>query len=195
MAAVIMGEPHRAGGRLVETGNGVEYGGVGGGVRTDQGGDLGPFGGKRQIVDRDDATEAHREIIDVKNGVTAHPCPSLTRSDEMAWLCSRNTVGARWPISPRGRKIIKSTIATPNTSMRYCSRPRNSSKPPIMVSAASATPSCEPIPPSTTIASTSANSWKVKDSGLIKPCLVAKKAPAKPPNMAPVAKAVSLVVG
>ena len=63
-----------------------------------------------------------------------------------------------------------------------------------MVSAASATPSCEPMPPSTTIASTSADSWKVKDSGLMNPCRVAKNAPAKPPNMAPVANAVSLVV-
>src|SRR4051794_3110654 len=112
----------------------------------------------------------------------------------MAWLCRRNTVGARWPISPRGRQIINNTIATPNTSMRYWSRPRNSSKPPIMVSAASATPSCEPMPPSTTIASTSADSWKVNDSGLMKPWRVAKNAPAKPPNIAPVANAVSLVV-
>ena len=50
------------------------------------------------------------------------------------------------------------------------------------------------MPPSTTIASTSADSWKVKDSGLIKPCRVAKNAPAKPPNIAPVANAVSFVV-
>ncbi len=50
------------------------------------------------------------------------------------------------------------------------------------------------MPPSTTIASTSADSWKVKDSGLMNPCRVAKKAPAKPPNIAPVANAVSLVV-
>src|ERR1700755_2713901 len=63
-----------------------------------------------------------------------------------------------------------------------------------MAIAASATPSCEPMPPSTTMASTSADSWKVKDSGLMKPCRVAKNAPAKPPNIAPVANAVSLVV-
>ena len=30
----------------------------------------------------------------------------------MAWLCCRNTVGARWPISPRGRQIISSTMAS-----------------------------------------------------------------------------------
>jgi hypothetical protein len=35
--------------------------------------------------------------------------------------------------------------------------------------AASATPSCEPMPPSTTMASTRADSWKVNDSGLMKP--------------------------
>ncbi len=50
------------------------------------------------------------------------------------------------------------------------------------------------MPPSTTIASTSALSMKVKLSGLMKPCRVAKNAPAKPPNIAPMAKAVSLVV-
>lgn len=51
-----------------------------------------------------------------------------------------------------------------------------------------------PMPPSTTMASTSADSWNVNDSGLMKPWRVAKNAPAKPPNIAPVANAVSLVV-
>ena len=50
------------------------------------------------------------------------------------------------------------------------------------------------MPPSTTIASTKADSPKVKNSGLMKPCRVAKKAPAKPPNIAPMANAVSLVM-
>ena len=35
---------------------------------------------------------------------------------------------------------------------------------------------------------------KVKDSGLMKPWRVAKNEPAKPPNIAPMAKAVSLVL-
>ncbi len=35
---------------------------------------------------------------------------------------------------------------------------------------------------------------KVKDSGEMKPCLAAKKEPAKPASMAPTAKAVSLVL-
>src|SRR6185437_3061340 len=175
-----MRQAHGARGRLVEAGDAVEHGGLAGAVRPDQRGDFAALGAKRQLVDGDDAAEPHGETVDAQNAVAAHPWPSLTRSDEIACACRRNTVGARWPIRPRGRQIISSTIATPNTSMRYCSRPRNSSKPPIMVSAASATPSCDPMPPSTTIASTSADSWKVKDSGLMKPCRVAKNAPAKP---------------
>src|SRR5882672_12865563 len=153
-----MAEPHRARGRLVEAGDAVEHRGLAGAVRPDQCGDLAPFGAEGKIVDGDDAAEAHRQTIDRQDVIAAHPCPSLTRSDEIAWLRSRNTVGARWPIRPRGRQIISSTIAKPNTSMRYWSSPRNSSKPPIMASAARATPSCEPMPPSTTIASTSADS-------------------------------------
>src|SRR5215510_8728307 len=153
---------------------------------------LAPLGGERQL-DGDDAAKAHRQAVDGKDR-PAHPWPSLTRSEEIAWFFSRYTVGARWPTSPRGRQIIRSTMAKPNTSMRYWSSPRNNSKPPIMAIAASATPSCEPMPPSTTMASTSADSWKVKDSGLMKPCLVAKNAPAKPPNNAPVANAESFVV-
>src|SRR6185312_1666403 len=178
--AGVMCEADNACRRLVETGDAVEDRGLAGAVRPDQRGDLAPLGVEGEFVDGDDAAEAHRQAIDGQDVVVAHPCPSLTRSDEIAWLCFRNTVGARWPIRPRGRQIISSTIARPNTSMRYWSSPRNSSKPPIMASAARATPSCEPMPPSTTIASTSADSWKVKDSGLMNPCRVAKNAPAKP---------------
>ena len=131
----------------------------------------------------------------LEDAVRRSSVPFLDQVGRDAWLWCRNTVGARWPTSPRGRQIMISTMARPNTSMRYCSNSRNSSKPPSMTSAASATPSCEPMPPSTTIASTSADSLKVKHSGLMKPCRVAKNAPAKPPNMAPIANAVSLVVG
>ena len=44
------------------------------------------------------------------------------------------------------------------------------------------------------MASTIADSMKVKLSGLTKALRVAKNAPANPPNMAPMAKAVSLVM-
>ena len=50
------------------------------------------------------------------------------------------------------------------------------------------------MPPSTTIARIVADSMKVKLSGLMKPCRVAKKQPAKPPNIAPIAKAESLTL-
>ncbi len=60
--------------------------------------------------------------------------------------------------------------------------------------AASTTPSWLPMPPSTTIARIVADSMKVKLSGLMKPCRVAKKQPAKPPNIAPIAKADSLTL-
>ena len=66
--------------------------------------------------------------------------------------------------------------------------------PPIITTEAMTTPSCEPRPPSTTMARMIADSMKVKLSGEMKPCRVAKKAPAKPPNMAPVANAVSLTL-
>ena len=68
-------------------------------------------------------------------------------------------------------------------------------QPPIITIAASATPSWLPRPPSTTIASTVALSMKVKLSGLMKAWRVAKNAPAKPPKQAPMANAVSLVIG
>ena len=104
------------------------------------------------------------------------------------------TVGSREPTRPRGRQTMIATIEAPKISIRYSCRSRKNSELPISTTAATATPTWLPRPPSTTIASTSADSWKVKDSGLMKPCRVAKNDPAKPPNMAPMAKAVSLVV-
>ena len=49
------------------------------------------------------------------------------------------------------------------------------------------------MPPKTTIATIIADSINVKLSGLTNACRVAKNAPAKPPNVAPIAKAVSFV--
>src|SRR4051795_4500724 len=114
-----MRQPHRAGCRLVEAGDAIEHRGLAGAVRPDQRGDLLALCGKGEIVDRDNAAEAHRQAFEPENVALAHPWPSLTRSDEIAWACRRNTVGARCPIKPRGRQIISSTIAMPNTSMRY----------------------------------------------------------------------------
>ncbi len=68
------------------------------------------------------------------------------------------------------------------------------SVPPIMMTAAMATPIWLPMPPSTTIDRITANSMNVNVSGEMKPCREAKNAPATPPNMAPMAKAVSLAL-
>ena len=70
---------------------------------------------------------------------------------------------------------------------------RRSSGPPTIATAAIATPTWLPMPPSTTMARMMALSRKLKLSGLTKPWRTAKNEPAKPPNMAPSAKAVSLV--
>ena len=66
--------------------------------------------------------------------------------------------------------------------------------PPIITIAAIAMPASDPMPPSTTMARMIADSRKTKDSGLTKPWRAAKNEPAKPPNIAPIANAVSLVV-
>ena len=110
-----------------------------------------------------------------------------------ALLAERDGGRARADQAARPQTMM-TTMAPPKTSIRHSSRPRNTSKPPIITSAAMATPSWLPRPPSTTIARMIALSMKVKLSGLMKAWRVAKKAPAKPPNMAPSAKAVSLVV-
>ena len=68
------------------------------------------------------------------------------------------------------------------------------SVPPIMTTAAMATPIWLPMPPSTTMATITADSMKVKLSGEMKPWRAAKNEPAMPPIMAPSANAVSLVL-
>src|SRR5262249_15097873 len=145
----------------------------------------------------------------------AHPWRSRT-SEGCVFLRSpksetrgalRSVEGCRVAISPRGRQIMISTIAKPNNSMRYWfgskslpnitlrkSSSRRSSVPPIMATAAIATPSRLPMPPSTTMATMTADSMKVKLSGEMNPCRAAKNDPAKPANIAPMAKAVSLVL-
>src|SRR5262249_41076072 len=125
LAAALMRQPHRATGWPVEAGDAIEHRGLAGAVWSDQRGDLAAARGEGEVVDRDDTAEAHGQVIDGEDVVAAHPCPSLTRSDEIACDCFKYTVGARWPMMPRGRQIISSTMARPNTSMRYCSSPRN----------------------------------------------------------------------
>src|SRR5262249_992336 len=196
--------------RPVETGNAVEYGRLAGAVRSNQCGDRPALYFETEIVHGDETAETHCQMLDPQHGgavARRQPRPSATRSTEISRRCLRNTDGARVAIRPRGRQRMIATIARPNSSMRYCvgskvgpkiclRKPswRMISVPPIITPAAMATPIWLPMPPSTTIDRIVADSRKVKDSGEMKPCRAAKNEPAKPANIAPMAKAVSLVL-
>src|SRR5262249_24218182 len=193
---VRMGEPDHPDARMIEAGDAVEDRGLAGAVGSDERGDVSAFGREAEIVYRDEAAEPHAQVLDREDGVgrRAHWRASATTSAGTSLGLPRKTEAVRVATKPRGRQIMINTMARPNTSMRYWENSRNNSNATSITEAATATPSCEPMPPSTTIASTSADSEKVKDSGLMNPWRVAKKDPAMPPNMAPMAKAVSLVV-
>ena len=102
-------------------------------------------------------------------------------------------VGFLFAKIPFGLNTIIKTIAPPKAIILYCSKSLNISVIPIKKIDARTTPVCEPIPPNTTIATMIADSINVKLSGLINACRVAKNEPAKPPNIAPIAKAVNFV--
>ena len=199
-------------GRLVEAGDAVEHGGLAGAVRPDQRGDGAALDVEGQIVDGDEAAEAHGQMLDAEHraAVARHAIsrvPSLTRSAEMLLRSFRNTDGSRVEISPRGRQIMISHHGEAEQQHAVLGRIegraenvleeielRKISVPPIMTMAAMATPIWLPMPPSTTIARMVADSMKVKDSGEMNPWRAAKNEPAKPANIAPMAKAVSLVL-
>src|SRR5215510_9797308 len=155
---------------------------------------------RRSVV----ACNAHPWRSRTSEGCVPLPCGSRKKGARRAWS---NVEGSRVAIRPRGRQTMISTIAKPNSSMRYWvgskslpnialrkSSSRMISVPPIMMTAAIATPMRLPMPPSTTMATITADSMKVKLSGEMNPCRAAKNDPAKPANIAPVAKAVSLVL-
>src|SRR5215468_1459815 len=156
---------------------------------------------RRSVV----ACNAHPWRSRASEGCVPLLCGSRRKSG--AWRAWSNVEGSRVAISPRGRHTMISTIAKPNSSMRYWvgskslpnialrkSSSRMISVPPIMMTAAIATPIRLPMPPSTTMATITADSMKVKLSGEMNPCRAAKNDPAKPANIAPMAKAVSLVL-
>ena len=110
-------------GRPIKAGDAIEYGGLAGAVRPDQCRDRAAPDLERQIVDGDETAEAHRQVFDTEHGggVLCHqPWPSLTRSTDISLRSLRNTEGSRVAIRPRGRQIMISTMARPNSSMRYC---------------------------------------------------------------------------
>src|SRR5262249_24185496 len=102
-----------ADGRPVEAGDTVENGGLAGPVGADDGGNLARTADKGDIVDGNQAAEAHRKVRDLDQWcrVGAHPLPP-------APIGCRRTEGSRWAIRPRGRNTMISTMASPNASMR-----------------------------------------------------------------------------
>src|SRR5271163_444081 len=177
--------------RLVEAGKAVEDGGLAGAVRSDNGGDLAGIGSERQIVDRDQPAEAHRQMLDEEQRLPDFVGAGHGAAERRVW---RRSEGSRCPKSPRGRHTMIATIAAPKISMRNSAKARPNSGKVTSRIAASTTPIWLPMPPSTTIARIVADSIKVKLSGLMKPCRVAKKQPAKPPSIAPMPKAESLTL-
>src|SRR5690606_21629593 len=173
-----------ADGRLVEAGQAVEHRGLAGAVRPDDRGDLALVRGEREVVDRDQAAEAHGQVLHLAQRRARIHGRSGPPAAIPALPC-RRMVGARWANRPRGRHTMIMTMAAPNMSMRNCSNSRPNSGRRISAMAANTTPIWLPMPPSTTIARIRADSMKVKLSGLMKPWRVAKKEPPNPPNMAP----------
>src|SRR5690606_2982043 len=168
-----------AGGRLVETAHAIEYRGLARAVGANDGEDLVLMNVELHPVDGQEAAEAHGEIRDLQQDL-AHYFNST---------CGR-FMGSR----PCGRHIIIRTITRPKIIMRYSANSRATSGSTVSTMAARITPTCEPMPPSTTMASMSADSKKVKDSGLTKPWRAAKNAPPKPAKVAPMVNAQSFTL-
>ena len=110
-------------GRLVEAGDAVEHRRLAGAVGADERGDVAAPDLEREVVDGDEAAEAHRQMLDDEQGIgpPAHqPCPSLTSEPDTAFLSLRKIDGERVDTKPRGRTTIITTIARPNSRPRYC---------------------------------------------------------------------------
>src|SRR4029450_2182950 len=102
---------------LVEAGDAVEDRGLAGAVGADDGGDLLRPADEGDVVDGNEGAEAHGEVLglDQGGGCVQPVPPDLTRSE--ATGC-RRIDGSRWPIRPRGRNTMISTMAIPKASMR-----------------------------------------------------------------------------
>src|SRR5690606_7889327 len=161
-------------------------------VRADDRRDLRRHCIEGHVIHRHQAAEAHGEVLDPQQRryrtAIAHAAPPVCGRS------ARRIVGSRCASKPCGRQIMISTMAAPKVSMRNSENSRATSGSSVRNAAASTMPAWLPMPPRTTMARMTADSMKLKLSGLMKPWRVAKKAPAKPPNMAPMAKAVSLVL-
>jgi len=71
-SAILVAHSDHAHGRLVETGDAIEHGGLAGAVRADQRGDLAALGLEREVVDGHQAAELHRQVLDLEQGIAGH---------------------------------------------------------------------------------------------------------------------------
>src|SRR5690606_5403266 len=167
-----------AGGGFVEPAHAIEYRCLAGPVGADNGKDFVAMYIECNLIYRQQTAKPHRQARYLKQ-YFAHTFNST---------CGRLT-GSK----PCGRHIIIKTITKPKISIRYSANSRAISGTTVSTMAARITPTCEPIPPSTTMARIRADSMNVKDSGLTRPWRAAKNTPPKPANMAPMVKAESLM--
>ena len=205
--------------RLVEAGDAVEDGGLAGAVRADQRGDVAALGVERHVVHGDAGrrsawSDARRSGSDRSARMLARR-PSLSRApratrsarDRLALVqedasdCRARHEAARPPDHDHhhGQAEDQHAVAAPGRSparrppserqLAQESRCRRSSRP-----RRRRRRSSSPCRRARRSRRSIADSRKMKDSGLTKPWRVAKKEPAKPPNIAPMAKAVSLVL-
>ena len=120
-------------GRLVEAGDAVEDRGLAGAVRADEGGDVAAADVEGEIVDGDEAAEAHGQVLDRRaagrraSGVRrrrvaiSDPRPGRPCRRRCACVSLQHGGGRRaWTTRPRGRQTMISTMARPKISMRYC---------------------------------------------------------------------------
>ena len=80
-AAIAVAQRDAAFGRLVEAGDAVEDGGLAGAVRADQGGDV-ALAAEGEIVDGDEAAEAHGQMLDAQERV-GDPPSAVALPDEV----------------------------------------------------------------------------------------------------------------
>src|SRR5262249_31772550 len=118
-------QKHAPARRFVEPGDAVEDRSLAGAVWADKGGDVATRRLERQVVDGNQPAEAHGEVLHAEQrdlpcrGRRHQPDPSRTMSARTGLASRRKIDGWRNEMSPRGRQIITSTMARPNSSMRY----------------------------------------------------------------------------
>src|SRR5690606_27091645 len=143
----------------------VEDRGLARAVRADDGKHFARLQRKAHGIHGQQSAKAHAQRLDLEQWGAHGPTSTWWRF-----------IGNR----PCGRQTIIRIITSPKISIRYSENSRASSGSTVSTMAAMITPSCEPMPPSTTMARISADSMKVKDSGLTMPWRAAKNAPPRP---------------